>query len=388
MSDVYVRLREFLDQLPGGYPATDSGAELKILKMWYTPEEAELTMKLRMFPEPPAVIAERWGMPEAEAAEQLAQMAKKGLFTLVKGGGQIFYQTQQFLPGLWEFHVDTVDREFSELVPEMEPLLHSTLAAQIRVVPIDAAIKNISQVANYDYVKRLVAKHKVAAVMPCVCRQAHGLRGQECTKPLESCLTLGVGAEHFIATGKARQIPIAEVLERLDDADKNGMVLGITNAKSIINICMCCKCCCSFLTGLAVHERPVDIVNSNWQAKIDPALCKACKKCSKRCQVDALLTEGESTEVDLARCIGCGLCISTCSQKAISLIPRQHAPSIPANFLHMQTRLSKKRGLGFGNLNPLTKVTPIPLLLRMLPLMYKSGLGKPLVNQMAKRGWV
>ncbi len=388
MSDVYVRLREFLNELPGGYPATDSGAELKILKMWYTPEEAELTMKLRMFPEPPAVIAERWGMSEDEATDRLADMAKKGLFTLVKGGGGIFYQAQQFLPGLWEFHVDSVDREFSELIPEVEPYLHRGLAAQYRVVPINAAIENVSRVASYDYVKRQVAKHKLAGVMPCVCRQAQGLRGQECAKPLESCITLGVGADHFIATGKARQIPITEVMERLDEADKNGMVLGTTNAKGIINICMCCKCCCSFLRGLASHERPVDAVNSHWQASIDPALCKACKKCSKRCQIDALITDGKSTEVDTARCIGCGLCVSTCSQAAISLVPRQNAPKIPTNYLHMLTKLSKDRGLGFGKLNPLTRVTPIPLLLKMLPLMYKSGIGKPLVNQFAKRGWV
>ena len=40
--DVYKRLREFLDAMPGGFPATDSGVETKILKKLYTPEEAEI----------------------------------------------------------------------------------------------------------------------------------------------------------------------------------------------------------------------------------------------------------------------------------------------------------------------------------------------------------
>ena len=38
--DVYTKLREFLDKLPAGYPATDTGVEIKILKKLFTPEEA------------------------------------------------------------------------------------------------------------------------------------------------------------------------------------------------------------------------------------------------------------------------------------------------------------------------------------------------------------
>ena len=48
--DVYTQLREFMDSLPGGYPATPSGVEIKLLKKLFTPEQAELTMKLRQEP--------------------------------------------------------------------------------------------------------------------------------------------------------------------------------------------------------------------------------------------------------------------------------------------------------------------------------------------------
>ena len=48
--DVYTRLREFLDAMPGGFPATGTGVELKILKKLYSPEDAELTiLKFRGF---------------------------------------------------------------------------------------------------------------------------------------------------------------------------------------------------------------------------------------------------------------------------------------------------------------------------------------------------
>ncbi len=50
--------------------------------------------------------------------------------------------------------------------------------------------------------------------------------------------------------------------------------------------------------------------------------------------------------------------------------------------------MSKDRGLGFGKLKTMMKMTSIPLMIKALPYMYKSGMGKPVVDQMAKRGWV
>ena len=50
-NDIYERLREFLDTLPTGFPATPTGVEIRILKKLFTPEEAELTMNLQSEPE-------------------------------------------------------------------------------------------------------------------------------------------------------------------------------------------------------------------------------------------------------------------------------------------------------------------------------------------------
>jgi hypothetical protein len=40
MNDVYLKLAKHLDNLPAGFPATDSGVELRILKRLFTPQEA------------------------------------------------------------------------------------------------------------------------------------------------------------------------------------------------------------------------------------------------------------------------------------------------------------------------------------------------------------
>ena len=62
MGDVYQELREHLDSLPGGFPPTESGVEIRILKRLFSPEEAELARYLK--PKPATAIAERSGMSE------------------------------------------------------------------------------------------------------------------------------------------------------------------------------------------------------------------------------------------------------------------------------------------------------------------------------------
>ena len=57
--DVYRRLAKRLDAIPNGFPATESGVELKLLAKIYTPDEAALTSQLKLLCEPPADIAAR-----------------------------------------------------------------------------------------------------------------------------------------------------------------------------------------------------------------------------------------------------------------------------------------------------------------------------------------
>ena len=77
--DVYKQLAKFLDSLPGGYPETESGVELRILRRLFNEDEAALTIHLSMRPQAPEVIAEKWGMDVGQCAERLETMAKKGL---------------------------------------------------------------------------------------------------------------------------------------------------------------------------------------------------------------------------------------------------------------------------------------------------------------------
>ena len=66
--EVYERLARHLDQLPGGFPKTESGVELRILNRLFTEEEAELACQLTHLPEPAETIAQRANRPVEELA--------------------------------------------------------------------------------------------------------------------------------------------------------------------------------------------------------------------------------------------------------------------------------------------------------------------------------
>lgn len=386
--DVYVRLREFLDRLPGGFPATESGVEIRLLRKLFTPEEAELAMQLRLFPEPARVIARRCGLEESKAAEKLEDMARKGLLLRVFGGRERFYLAVHFVVGIYEFHLNDIDREMAEMFEEYIDHAGRTLPKQYRVVPVGAAVPSGSRVAPYDRARELVSRYRDIAVAPCICRKEKGLLGKECEKPRETCLTFGVGAQLYVENGMGRRIDAEEALALLDRAEEAGLVLNATNARDIVNICCCCSCCCGVLRALKLEDRPAESIRSSYYAEIDPASCDLCGTCLERCQMEALRESNDSVRVDRDRCIGCGLCVSTCPTGAAKLVAKEGAPSPYANYFHNLAGIAGGRGLPFGKMAPAMRLVKMPAFLRVLPYLYKTGLVTPVVNLLARRGWV
>lgn len=345
--DVYKGLREFLHALPGGYPETESGIEIKILKKLFTPEEAEMAMSLTMLPEPASAIAGRLEMDESETAEMLESMAGKGLIFRIRIGEDAYYMANMFVIGVYEFNVQTMDREFAEMMDEYLPhvtgFMRSMPTKQLRVVPIGTAVDTTPSVASYDKIRELVKEKDVAAVAPCICRKEKGLLDHECDRPLETCLTFGAGAQYYIENGIGREITIDEALRVLDLAEESGLVLMPTNAQDIMNICCCCECCCGVLRMLSTVERPAEEVQSSFQARIDSDLCVECGTCVERCQINAIIEGDEVNEIDTARCIGCGLCVPTCTEEALSLVEKTGVGTPASNISEMWMRMAEER---------------------------------------------
>ena len=74
MPDVYERLAKRLHELPQGFPPTETGVELRILRKLFSPEEAEMALKVKPMPETAKAISERLGMPLEEIGEKLSHI--------------------------------------------------------------------------------------------------------------------------------------------------------------------------------------------------------------------------------------------------------------------------------------------------------------------------
>ena len=58
-SKVYRDLQKYLDRMPSGFTAVESGLDIKLLKHLFTPEEARVAVQLSMKPEPIGRIYKR-----------------------------------------------------------------------------------------------------------------------------------------------------------------------------------------------------------------------------------------------------------------------------------------------------------------------------------------
>ncbi len=80
--DIYERLADAIDALPHGFARTESGVELKLIKMAFTEEEVSLAGHLTRHPETAAEIAARVGRDEAEVTALLESLVPRGLVSL------------------------------------------------------------------------------------------------------------------------------------------------------------------------------------------------------------------------------------------------------------------------------------------------------------------
>ncbi len=239
--DIYERLAQHLDDLPAGFPRTESGVELRILRRLFTPEHAKLAVHLTMIPEEPRVIARRAKLPVEEAARKLEEMFKKGLvFGIHRKDKPPLYMAEQFVIGFWEGQVNNLDRE---LIRDMEEY-HSAYFSksswwtvpQLRTIPVGKSITPNTEVMPYEKAEELIREHKTFAVANCICRQEKRLMGEGCGKPEEACLSFGGAAKTFVRGGRAREISMEEALAILHRAEEVGLVLQPTNAQKALAI--------------------------------------------------------------------------------------------------------------------------------------------------------
>jgi ferredoxin len=349
MADVYTKLATHLDSLPAGYPATESGVEIKILKKLFRPDEATIACNVSMMPQTAASLAPKMGMESHELASLLERMAQKGLIFRYRKKGTVSYMAAQFVVGIWEYHVKDLDEELVRYFNEYVPVLirsawERTRTKQMRIIPVSEEVSPDATVMPYDQAEQIISSQSKIAVAPCICRTERGILGEACEAPVETCLVFGAGADFYLENDLAREIDQKEALQIVERGKQAGLVLQPSNAQKPVAMCMCCGCCCQILRNVKCMDKPSEMVHTNFQAKTDPDMCTGCGVCADLCPMQAI-TVSDIADVDPDRCIGCGVCVNGCEFEAMHLGPKQAGTVYepPKNVVGTYMNMAKER---------------------------------------------
>ncbi len=163
-------------------------------------------------------------------------------------------------------------------------------------------------------------------VQPCDCRRL----GQNCDRPIETCIWMDEGALDALDRGHGRRLSSAEAKELVRWADKKGLMHTADSewqTRGLHAICNCCACDCYPFRAAQELGSQGTWPKSRHIAVHDMEGCNQCGACVKRCHFDAFYYDSSTLEVDGKaerivlfdpdRCWGCGLCANTCPSGAI-----------------------------------------------------------------------
>ncbi|MCX7635580.1 MAG: 4Fe-4S binding protein [Syntrophales bacterium] len=355
--DIYKRLAKVLDTLPNGFPATDSGVEIRLLKKIFTPEQAELFCSLRLSFETATQIAARTGLPLEGLEARLLDMARAGQVFMIRLGKDRFYRMLPWVFGIYEFQLGRMDRDFAALAEEYAATFSRRFFAEkpplMQTLAVEEAITTFQEALPYEKVSTIIEGGKSFLVNECICKKEKGLLKRPCNRPIHVCLAVAPLPGVFDRSPLGRIITKDEAYDLLKTAEEAGLVHLTSNVQvGQFYICNCCKCCCGVLRAINEWGIPASqVVNSAYRAEIVGGDCIACGICAdERCQVGAVVQGDGSYQVLPERCIGCGLCVNTCPTGAVRLIRKEREAYDPPPFTENEwyDQRGRWRGVDFS----------------------------------------
>ena len=351
---VFQKVRQQLDQYAFGFPSTDSGIEIELLKVLFTEEEAFLFTNLTAELESPHSVACKIKRPVEEVANRLEDMAQKGLLFRQRKGNRVEYCAIPFIHGLLEFQVTRLGKKMVKMAGDYINQTYKHNMAQgtqslIRTIPVQHSLDIRHNIAPYEDAREILRRNKdLIVITACACRQQKALFHKDCGKPMEVCFMFGPMGQYYIDNDLGHQIHLDEAYRILDQAHELGLITQPASSQKPFTMCNCCVDCCGFLRAISKLPKPAQLVFSNYSAVVDYDKCCGCRICVKRCQLGAIkMNDNGRSEIEGDRCIGCGLCVTTCPEKARRLVPRpgqQHRVP-PADTAEQFREMVKKRGL-------------------------------------------
>ncbi len=326
----YQKLAKVLDTLPNGFPASESGVEIKLLKRIFKPEQVDLFCDLRLTFETAEEIAKRIGRPLEGLKEKLMGMARDGQLFTIKLGDSRYFRMLPWVFGIYEFQLERMDREFAEMVEEYAPVYGKPFFSQqpqlMQTLTVEETISCSQEALPYEKVSTIIEGGQSFMVNDCICKKEKGLLETPCSRTVSVCLAVAPVPNAFDKSPVGRAITKQEAYDLMKKSEEEGLVHLTANIQfGHIYICNCCKCCCGVLRAINQFGIPAPlVVNSHYYAVIDQDSCIGCGICAgERCQVNAIDELDDTYKIIPERCIGCGLCVSHCPVDAIRMLRKE-----------------------------------------------------------------
>ena len=341
--------------------APNSPRFIKILAAMVTPEEAQILVEMPEWTtcEP---LAKKLNVDPRSLQDKLDDLANRGII----GKSNMGYVTHR---NVVAFHHSAIGYIKEELRPQIHPLwgdfffqewadtlaqgyikrMESGAPAAHRVVPAHKALLaspdiRPEQILWYEDMSQIIRRSIKTNLLMCGCR---GL-WRKCEKPVFVCLHVQFPWEPVIpgrrlrpVEGKPpRDLSCEEALEAIHACEDRGQVHLPLNTSHADLYCNCCDDCCVVIYPLNKHGKVHEVLSpSRYRARVDQALCNGCQTCMERCYFAALEmkkvpgSKKLKSNVISPHCMGCGSCVITCPQKAITLElvrPPEHIPTVSA----------------------------------------------------------
>lgn len=325
-TDVYTELAQMIgEEDVVGMPPTP--AFLDVLRIQFTPEEAEMALKIRLSGGTLDELSERLGIGKNKLHDRFMAMADKGIIIYDPAEEDPIYKCVGMTAGgltetgVWGGIRFPYTVKLGQAIHHMMKDHNELALAKLGFpyTPVWAAEVALPEDAQPEEdLTRAIKEAGHWSVSPCPCRISRALVTPEdpCNHMLTTCVHTGALSRWAVKHGMAQELTYDEMLKLLRKCNEDGLVHTIN---IFGQICNCCEDCCGIFDTYKMGA-PAFIV-SPFMAQIDQKACIACGTCADRCPINAI-TMNHVADVDQDKCLGCGVCVPKCAEDAVKLIRR------------------------------------------------------------------